>query len=74
MGELAKAHALIEETAADRLEATELLSRAVHIMESMRGHMSAERRATGQCMTQMTDLQPDAAPAQASASLSRCNS
>ena len=62
--ELTKAHALIKETAANRSEATELLSRAVHIMESMRDHMSTER--------QMLHLQPDATPAQASMSFARC--
>ncbi|CAL5221225.1 g3377 [Coccomyxa viridis] len=69
--ELGKAHALIEETAADRLEATELLSRAVHIMESMRDHMSTERKTMWQCILQMLHLQPDATPAQASASFAR---
>ena len=70
--ELGKAHALIEETAADRLEATELLSRAVHIMESMRDHMSTERQTMWQCILQMLHLQPDATPTQASASFARC--
>ena len=70
-GELAEAHALIKETAADRQEATELLTRAVHIMESMRDHMSTERRAMWQCILQTLHLQPDATPEQASASLPR---
>ncbi len=70
--ELGKAHALIEETAADRFEATELLSRAVHIMESMRDHMSTERQAMWQCILQTLHLQSDATPAQASASFARC--
>ena len=70
--ELGKAHALVEETAADRLEATELLSRAVCIMESMRDHMSTERQAMWQCILQMLHLQPDATLAQASTSFARC--
>ena len=70
--ELGKAHALVEETAADRLEATELLSRAVCIMESMRDHMSTERQAMWQCFLQMLHLQPDAPPAQASTAFARC--
>ena len=70
--ELGKAHALIEETAADRLEATELLSRAVHIMKSMRDHMSTERQAMWQCILQMLHLQPDATPVEASTSFARC--
>ena len=70
-GELAKAHTLIEETAADRLEATELLSRAVQIMESMREHMTSERGAMWQCILQLLHLQPQATPAEASACFAR---
>ena len=70
-GELAKAHTLIEETAADRLEATELLSRAVQIMESMREHMTTERGAMWQCILQLLHLQPHATPAEASACFAR---
>lgn len=70
--ELTKVHTLVKETAADRSEATELLSRAVHIMESMRDHMSTERQAMWQCILQMLHLQPDATPAQASMSFARC--
>ncbi len=70
-GELAKAHVLIKETAADRLEATELLTRAMHIMESMRDHMSTERRAMWQCIAQTAHLQRDADTEPASSLLPR---